>query len=125
MGLYSSRVNPAIVSRQEQQAFIPIYNCRILSEIEAPGHLREDLPEAIEGTEIALAGRCLLDSQDLGGLGVRQMLEVPQGQDLAIGLVHGVERLLEPELGLGPDGGLARGGQAAQELGGESGGGRL
>jgi CHAT domain-containing protein len=25
MGLYSSRVNPAIVSRQEQQAFIPIY----------------------------------------------------------------------------------------------------
>jgi hypothetical protein len=26
MGFDSSRVNPAIVSRQEQQAFIPIYN---------------------------------------------------------------------------------------------------
>jgi len=25
MGLNSSRVNPAIVSREEQQAFIPIY----------------------------------------------------------------------------------------------------
>ena len=28
MGFYSSRVNPAIVSRQEQRAFIPIY-CKL------------------------------------------------------------------------------------------------
>src|SRR4051812_44536302 len=36
------------------------------SELEAPRRVRQDVPEPIQGAEIALAGRRLLDAQHLG-----------------------------------------------------------
>ena len=80
---------------------------------------------AAPGSQVPLAGRRFLDAQDLGGLGVGQVLEVPQGQDLAVERVHPVEGLLEAELPLGADRGLARPADAAQELRGQSRRGRL
>ena len=58
-----------------------------------------------------------VDAQHLGGLGLAQLLEVAQGQHLAVERVHAVERLLEADLQLGPDGGLARPGLVAQAAG--------
>ena len=51
-----------------------------------------------------------------GDLGVGQLLEMPQDQDLAVERVHGVEGLLQPPLPLGADRGDAGAGVAAQEL---------
>ena len=50
---------------------------------------------------------------------------MPQGQDLAVDRVQAVERLLQADLPLGADGGLAGRGEAAQQLGRQRGGGRL
>ena len=44
-----------------------------------------------------------LQAEDLGRLGVAQLLEMPQGDDLAVDLVHAVEGGLELELALGPE----------------------
>ena len=77
-----------------------------------------------EGPDVALGGRRLLEAQHAGGLGVAQLLEVAQGQDLAVERVHAVERLLEADAPLGADGRLAGAGVAAQELRRQGGGGR-
>ena len=80
---------------------------------------REDLLEPAQGTDVALAGRGLVQAEHGGRLVVVQLLEVTERQDLAIDRVHGVERLLHLDLDLGPDGGPARRGQSAEELGGQ------
>ena len=73
--------------------------------------------EPCQGPDIPIAGRGLGQREDLGRLAVAQLLEVPQYDDLAVDRIHAVERLLEPEPLLGPDGRLAGGGAAVQELG--------
>ena len=50
---------------------------------------------------------------------------MPQGQDLPVERVHAVERLLHPDLQLGPGGRTAGRGEPPQELGGQGGRRRL
>ena len=87
--------------------------------IEHPERGRADLLEPPQGPDIAVAGRGLVDAQHGGRLAVVELLEVAEGQDLAVDRVHGVERLLDLDLDLGPDGGPARRRQSAEELGGQ------
>jgi hypothetical protein len=61
------------------------------------GQLLHDFPEPPHRADVALARRSLLDLQDTGRLRAGQLLEVPQGDHLAVNCIHGVERLLEPE----------------------------
>src|ERR1700679_1862145 len=60
-----------------------------------------------------------MNAQHGGRLSVIELLEVSQGQDLAVDRVHGVERLLDLDLDLGPDGRPARRCQATKQLGGQ------
>ena len=69
----------------------------------------EHVLEPLQGADVPLGRGRLLDPEHLGGLGVGQLLEVPQRQDLPVERVEGVERLLEPQQPLGPDGRLGRG----------------
>ena len=84
-----------------------------------PGQGGQDLLEPLQRPGVALARRRLLQAQGRGGVAVGHLLVVPQDQDLAVERVHAVERLLEPELPLGPHRRLAGAGQLAQEPGGQ------
>ena len=75
--------------------------------------------ETLQGPDITVAGGRLGQAEHLRGFVVGQVLEVPQGQDFAVDRVHAVERLLDDQLVLGADGGLAGAGHLAQELGGQ------
>ena len=66
-----------------------------------------------------LASRRGLQSEHLRGFGVGQLFKVPQGDDLAVHLVHAVEGGLQLQLDLNPLDRLARRGHLAQELGGQ------
>src|SRR5262249_8045064 len=48
----------------------------------AAGEAGQDFLEALEGPQVAHAGGLLLDAEHAGSLGRRQLLEVPQGEDL-------------------------------------------
>ena len=80
---------------------------------------RQDLLEPLQRPDVTVAGRRLGQAEHLRGLVVGEVLEMPQGQDLAVDRVHAVERLLDDQLVLGPDRGLAGAGHLAQELGGQ------
>src|SRR5947209_19405610 len=95
------------------------------SELEAAGERVEDVLQALQRADVAVAGGRLLEAEHFGGLGIAELLEVPQREDLAIDGVHAVEDNLEAGLQLGADGGLAGGGQAAEELVGQRDGGGL
>src|SRR5262249_9495274 len=84
----------------------------------APRPGRQDVFEPLEGAQVALGGGRLANPQDLSALDVGQLLEVPQGHDLAVDRLHRLQGLHEAELPLGADGRLAGTGVAAQELGG-------
>ena len=84
-----------------------------------PPRLGKDLFEPSKGPHVAHAGRLFLDVENRGSLGHGELLEVPQGQHLAIDRVHGIERRLELDLSLGPDGRFARAGRVSQQLRGQ------
>src|SRR5690606_12470938 len=48
--------------------------------------------------DVARAGGRIVDTQHQRRLAIRELLEVPQGDDLAVRLGHGVDRLLQLEL---------------------------
>src|SRR3954452_13078762 len=79
------------------------------------GRAGEDLLEPLQGADVAVAGGRLRDAERPGGLRVGELLEVPQGQDLAVELVHAVERLLEADLQLDPGRRMAGRGLLADE----------
>ena len=62
------------------------------------GRLAEDRAEPAEGAEVPHPGRRLAQAERLRGLAVGKLLEVPQQDDLAVGLVELPERRLEPPL---------------------------
>src|SRR5262249_59092513 len=70
------------------------------------GDGREDLLEPLQGPDVAVARRRLAQAEHLRGLVVGQVLEVAEGQDLAVDRVHVVERLLDDQLVLDADGRL-------------------
>ena len=82
-----------------------------------PGICVEDLSQPLDRPQVTAAGAGLGQAQHLGDLGGAELLEVLQGQHLAVDRVHAVERLLHQQAGLGLDGGLRRRGQRAQQLG--------
>src|SRR5262245_30594993 len=55
-----------------------------------------------QGTNITHGRGCLLDLQDLCGLGARQLFEVSQTEDLAVNRIEGIEGLLEAKQSLSP-----------------------
>ncbi len=61
---------------------------------EESGHCREDVGEPLEGADVPVAGRGLLEAEDGGRLAVAELLEVPEHQHLAVDRVHGVEDVL-------------------------------
>ena len=73
--------------------------------------------EPFEGPHITLAGGGGLDPQHRRGFQVAQLLEVAEGQHLAIGRLEAVEGGPELVHRLGPLGRLAGRGQVAHELG--------
>src|SRR5262245_44543605 len=70
--------------------------------LEETRHRREDVGEPLEGADVSIAGRGLLQAQDRGSLAVVELLEVPQHKDLAVDRVHRVEDILQAEPHLGP-----------------------
>jgi hypothetical protein len=88
------------------------------------GFLRAKWPgfEPLQRPGVALARRRFIQAQGRGGVAVGHLLVVPQHKDLAVERVHAVERLLEPDLALGPHRRLAGAGQLAQEPGGQGSG---
>src|SRR5262249_29155431 len=88
----------------------------------ASGQALDDLLELLDRPYVAFAGRRLLDVEDLGGLGVAELLEMTQGEDLAVERVHGGQGFLEQALAFGADGGHAGLGVVAEQLGGQGGG---
>src|SRR5439155_881829 len=82
--------------------------------------LAEDLLEAFQGAQVAAAGTRRRDLQRRGGLVVVELLEVPQGEHLAVHRVHAVEGLLQAQLHLGADGRLQGGRDLAQQAGGQA-----
>src|SRR5262245_35283268 len=84
-----------------------------------PGEGSENLLEPLEGPDVAVARGCLRQPQNGRGLGVGQLLEVSQGEDLAVERVHAVEGFLKAQLPLGADGGLCGTGESAEEEVGE------
>src|SRR5262245_14696824 len=91
----------------------------------AAGHAGQYVLQALEGAEVTLAGRGLLEVEHLCDLDRAQLLEVTQGQDLAVERVQAVERFLQTDLAFSADGGLAWPGVPPQELGGQRGRRRL
>ena len=67
----------------------------------------------------ALAGRRGLQAEHVRGFRVGQLLEVPEGDDLAVDRVHAVKGGLQLQLDLGPLDRLAGRGHPAQELRGQ------
>ena len=51
----------------------------------------EDLTETSQGAQVTHAGSGFREPQDVGGLAVREVLEVPHEEDFPIGLVHLVQ----------------------------------
>ena len=86
-----------------------------------PGIFGEDVFEPLEGTDVPLRPGLLGDPQGLGRLGAVELLEVPQGQHLAVDRVEAVERLLDPEQPLGPVRRLRGRGEPAQQHRGQRG----
>src|SRR5262245_35339676 len=84
--------------------------------VEEAGDRFEDLLQASEGANVAIARGALRQSQQLGGLLVGQLLEVSQGDDFPIQRLHLVEGGLELELQLGTDDLLTDGGHSSEEL---------
>ena len=82
-----------------------------------PGICSRIARRPLDRPQVAAARAGLGEAQDLGDLGRAELLEVLQGQDLAVDRVHAVERLLDEQAGLGLDGRLRRRGQRAQQLG--------
>ena len=64
--------------------------------------------------DIAIAGGRLAEPQHLGDFGVGKFLKMPQGKDFAVDLFQAVEDFFQPDLLLGPHGGVAGGGEAAK-----------
>src|SRR5262245_36189962 len=62
--------------------------------------LGDGLLEPLQGAQMAVARGRGLEAEHLGGLLVAQHLEVAEDEDLAVDGVHGVEGLLNAELGL-------------------------
>jgi hypothetical protein len=60
-----------------------------------------------------------VEAQHGGRFAVVQLFEVAEGQDFAVDRVHGVERVLDLDLDLGPDRGPAGRRQSAEEPGGQ------
>ena len=77
----------------------------------------EGLADPLQGADVAVAGRRLADPEHLRRLGVAQLLEVPQAEHLAIDRGEVVERILDPDLELGPRRRLARRREPAEQLG--------
>src|SRR5262245_18761071 len=80
-----------------------------------PGKCGEDLLEPLQRADVAVARGRLRQTQHGGCIAVAQLLEVAQGEHLAVERVHPVERLLEAQLSLGADGGLRGTGEPAEE----------
>ena len=91
---------------------VAIIACGRTGRESARAHLKP-----LEGPDVPLAGRRDLQAQDLGHLGVGQLLEMPQGDDLPVERIHAVEGGLDLDLDLGPRERLARRGVMAQQLG--------
>ena len=81
-----------------------------------PGIVLQSGLEPLEGPDVPLAGR-RVQLQDLGHLGVGQLLEMPQGDDLAVDRLHPVEGGLDLDLDLGPRDRLAGRSVMAEQLG--------
>ena len=60
----------------------------------------QDLPKLLQRTDESFAGCGRLDAQFLGSLSVGQLLEVTQRENLAIGRVHALDRLLNQQASL-------------------------
>jgi len=82
--------------------------------LEKSGHALKLLLEPFQGAHVAVARGGLGQAQDLGGLAIAQLLEVAEGQHLAVEGFHGVEHLLKLPLHLGAAGGASRRGEPAQ-----------
>src|SRR5262249_37638420 len=74
----------------------PGYGRSFVGPVEQARHTFQDGLEPCHCTDVAVAGGRLGQAEHLGDLGVAQLLEVTQGDDLAVDRVHAVERLLEP-----------------------------
>jgi len=66
--------------------------------LEEPRHLTENILQAFERPQIPAARARWADIERLGGFGIVQLLEVPQGQYLAVERIHAIERLLQADL---------------------------
>src|SRR5206468_1551663 len=85
--------------------------------IEQSGNVRERDLKPLEGPDVSLAGRRDLQAQHIGHLGVAQLFEMPQGDDLPVDRIHAIERRLDLDLNFRPRYRGAGRGVAAQQLG--------
>ena len=76
----------------------------------------EDLAQPLQGTDVAVARGRFAKPENLGGLGVGEILEMPKRQDFAVDRLHAVEDRLKADLHLGAKRGLAGGGHPAKQL---------
>ena len=81
-----------------------------------PRERGEDVLETLQRPDVTLRGRRFAEPEHSGAFAVGELLEMAEDEDLAVDGIHRVERLLQPQLPLGPDGHLAGPGVAAQEL---------
>src|SRR5262249_15167748 len=71
-------------SLEEDMGLLPVL-------VKKPRSGLEHVAQALQGTNMPIAGGRGLDAEYLGGLVVGEFLEVPQGQDLAVDRVQGVD----------------------------------
>ena len=70
--------------------------------VKQAGNMFEQVLKPLEGPDIPLACRRYLQAQDLGDLGVAQLFEMSQGDDLPVDRLHAVESGLDLDLDLRP-----------------------
>src|SRR5262249_16804045 len=87
--------------------------------VKEPRGSLEHVAQALQGTNMPIAGGRGLDAEHLGGLVIGELLEMPQGQDLPVDRVQGVDGFLKDELHLGALHGLGHRREPAEQLGGE------
>src|SRR5262245_60805792 len=87
---------------------------------EEAGHSLKSVLQPPQSPDESDARGGLAHAEHVGRLSVVELLVVPQGEDLAIQRFHVVKGLLNPQLQFGPNEGLARRRELAQQLLGDA-----